>query len=142
MPILTASFQGTDSVIAKALVKAKAGYTSDTPKASSLKLWQETNMVKPGDSVVALHGQKEECPGHALSEDLQKSAESNGNKLHRGHTNLLKIAAAVADLTQILHISTPMIVRCCEMLWECSQVFFSTLHRWGGCSVKKELRAP
>eukprot|EP00913_Durusdinium_trenchii_P031703 g29689.t1 len=48
VPILTASFQGTDSVIAKALVKAK-----------------ETNMVKPGDNVVALHGQKEECPGHS-----------------------------------------------------------------------------
>eukprot|EP00913_Durusdinium_trenchii_P033210 g31090.t1 len=48
VPILTASFQGTDSVLAKALVKAK-----------------ETNMVKPGDNVVALHGQKEECPGHS-----------------------------------------------------------------------------
>ena len=23
-------------------------------------------MVKPGDNVVALHGQKEECPGHVL----------------------------------------------------------------------------
>lgn len=23
-------------------------------------------MVKPGDNVVALHGQKEECPGHIL----------------------------------------------------------------------------
>ena len=49
VPILTASFQGTDSVIAKALAKAK-----------------EINMVKPGDNVVALHGQKEECPGAVL----------------------------------------------------------------------------
>jgi len=48
VPILTASFQGTDSVIAKALAKAK-----------------EMNMVKTGDNVVALHGQKEECPGHS-----------------------------------------------------------------------------
>ena len=28
--------------------------------------WKETNMVKPGDNVVALHGQKEECPGLVL----------------------------------------------------------------------------
>eukprot|EP00435_Cladocopium_sp_Y103_P045042 s2083_g12.t2 len=48
VPILTASFQGTDSVIAKALTKAK-----------------EMTMIKPGDNVVALHGQKEECPGHS-----------------------------------------------------------------------------
>lgn len=46
IPILTASFQGTDSVIAKALTRAK-----------------EHNMVKSGDIVVAVHGQKEECPG-------------------------------------------------------------------------------
>lgn len=36
VPILTALFQGTDSVIAKALTKAK-----------------EMNMIKPGDNVVA-----------------------------------------------------------------------------------------
>ena len=29
--------------------------------------WQEMNMIKPGDNVVALHGQKEECPGVFLS---------------------------------------------------------------------------
>ncbi|OLP95698.1 Pyruvate kinase [Symbiodinium microadriaticum] len=46
VPILTASFQGTDSVINKALVRAK-----------------ELGMVKPGDTVVAIHGQREECPG-------------------------------------------------------------------------------
>eukprot|EP00439_Symbiodinium_sp_Y106_P026986 s4417_g3.t1 len=46
IPILTASFQGTDSVIAKALTRAK-----------------EHNMVKSGDIIVAVHGQKEECPG-------------------------------------------------------------------------------
>eukprot|EP00930_Biecheleria_cincta_P033617 TRINITY_DN2329_c0_g1_i1.p1 TRINITY_DN2329_c0_g1~~TRINITY_DN2329_c0_g1_i1.p1 ORF type:complete len:536 (-),score=119.17 TRINITY_DN2329_c0_g1_i1:177-1706(-) len=44
--VLTASFQGTDSVIAKALQHAK-----------------EKGMVKSGDFVVAVHGQKEECPG-------------------------------------------------------------------------------
>merc|ERR550537_1550834 len=43
----TASFQGTDSVIKKALEKAKAD-----------------GLVRVGDSVVAVHGQKEECPGH------------------------------------------------------------------------------
>lgn len=46
--MLTASFVGTDSVIAKALVRAKAD-----------------GMVKSGDTVVAVHGQKEECPGHS-----------------------------------------------------------------------------
>jgi pyruvate kinase len=48
MPMLTASFVGTDSVIAKGLAKAKAD-----------------GLVKPGDIVVAVHGQREECPGHA-----------------------------------------------------------------------------
>lgn len=46
IPMLTASFVGTDSVIAKALVRAKAD-----------------GMVKAGDSVVAIHGQREESPG-------------------------------------------------------------------------------
>eukprot|EP00403_Amphidinium_massartii_P021737 CAMPEP_0178398398 /NCGR_PEP_ID=MMETSP0689_2-20121128/14752_1 /TAXON_ID=160604 /ORGANISM="Amphidinium massartii, Strain CS-259" /LENGTH=522 /DNA_ID=CAMNT_0020019159 /DNA_START=87 /DNA_END=1655 /DNA_ORIENTATION=+ len=45
-PMLTASFVGTDSVISKALVRAKAD-----------------GMVVSGDWVVAIHGQKEECPG-------------------------------------------------------------------------------
>jgi len=45
-PMLTASFVGTDSVIAKALTRAKAD-----------------GMVVSGDWVVAIHGQKEECPG-------------------------------------------------------------------------------
>lgn len=44
--MLTASFQGTDSVLRKALDRAK-----------------ENGMVDSGDQVVALHGQKEECPG-------------------------------------------------------------------------------
>lgn len=48
VPMLTASFQGTDSVIVKALARAK-----------------EAGMVKSGDDVVAVHGQKEECPGHS-----------------------------------------------------------------------------
>jgi pyruvate kinase len=48
VPMLTASFVGTDSVIAKGLAKAKAD-----------------GLVKPGDIVVAVHGQREECPGHA-----------------------------------------------------------------------------
>jgi len=42
----TASFQGTDSVIVKALEKCK-----------------QDGLVKSGDCVVAVHGQKEECPG-------------------------------------------------------------------------------
>jgi len=46
--IITASFQGTDSVIKKALDKLKTD-----------------GVVKEGDCVVAVHGQKEECPGHA-----------------------------------------------------------------------------
>merc|ERR1712151_388578 len=46
VPMLTASFVGTDSVITKALDKAKA-----------------LGMVKSGDCVVAVHGQKEECAG-------------------------------------------------------------------------------
>jgi pyruvate kinase len=46
--IFTASFQGTDSVIKKAIDKLKAD-----------------GIVKEGDAVVAVHGQKEECPGHA-----------------------------------------------------------------------------
>jgi len=48
VPILTASFQGTDSVIAKALAHAK-----------------ECGMVKTGAEIVAVHGQKEECPGQS-----------------------------------------------------------------------------
>eukprot|EP00932_Pfiesteria_piscicida_P015686 SRR837773.2826.p2 GENE.SRR837773.2826~~SRR837773.2826.p2 ORF type:complete len:481 (-),score=185.61 SRR837773.2826:44-1438(-) len=48
VPMITASFVGTDSVIIKALAKAKAD-----------------GMVKAGDSVVAVHGQQEECPGHS-----------------------------------------------------------------------------
>jgi len=47
-PMLTASFVGTDSVIAKALDKAKA-----------------YGMVKTGDCVVAVHGQREECQGQS-----------------------------------------------------------------------------
>jgi len=48
VPMLTASFVGTDSVIKKALDKAKSD-----------------GMVKSGDHVVAVHGQREECPGHS-----------------------------------------------------------------------------
>jgi len=48
VPMLTASFVGTDSVISKALDKAKAD-----------------GMVVKGDQVVAVHGQREECPGHS-----------------------------------------------------------------------------
>jgi len=48
VPMLTASFVGTDSVIQKALMRAKAD-----------------GMVKSGDAVVAVHGQREECPGHS-----------------------------------------------------------------------------
>jgi len=48
VPMLTASFVGTDSVIQKALVRAK-----------------NDGMVKSGDYVVAVHGQREECPGHS-----------------------------------------------------------------------------
>jgi len=46
LPMLTASFVGTDSVIQKALAKAK-----------------EDGMVTAGQVVVAIHGQKEECSG-------------------------------------------------------------------------------
>merc|ERR1712038_87040 len=48
IPMLTASFVGTDSVIEKALKRAVAD-----------------GMVKSGDMVVAVHGQKEECPGQS-----------------------------------------------------------------------------
>merc|ERR1719188_2563550 len=48
VPMLTASFVGTDSVIAKALARAKG-----------------EGMAKSGDCVVAVHGQREECPGHS-----------------------------------------------------------------------------
>jgi pyruvate kinase len=48
VPMLTASFVGTDSVIQKALARAKAD-----------------GMVNVGDCVVAVHGQREECPGHS-----------------------------------------------------------------------------
>jgi len=48
IPMLTASFVGTDSVIAKAVDKAKT-----------------EGLLKSGDSVVAIHGQREECPGHS-----------------------------------------------------------------------------
>jgi len=48
VPMLTASFQGTDSVLAKAVARAK-----------------ECGMVKTGAEVVAVHGQKEECPGQS-----------------------------------------------------------------------------
>jgi len=46
--LLTASFVGTDDVVSKALVQAK-----------------EAGMVKSGDMVVAVHGTREETPGHA-----------------------------------------------------------------------------
>jgi len=46
VPQLVASFVGTDSVITQALARAK-----------------EEGMVVSGDSVVAIHGQREECPG-------------------------------------------------------------------------------
>jgi len=48
VPVLTASFVGTDSVIAKALAKAK-----------------EDGLVTKGDCVVAVHGTKEETAGHS-----------------------------------------------------------------------------
>merc|ERR1719198_1926416 len=48
VPMLTASFVGTDSVISKALKRAK-----------------DDGMVVSGDKVVAIHGQKEECPGES-----------------------------------------------------------------------------
>merc|ERR1719198_824137 len=60
-PMLTASFAGTDSVIAKALAKAK-----------------EDGMVKSGDLVVAVHGQKEECPG---ASNLMKMVPVPWNRL-------------------------------------------------------------
>merc|ERR1719162_1110330 len=46
VPVLTASFVGTDAVIAKALEKAKL-----------------QGMVKSGDCDVAIHGQREESTG-------------------------------------------------------------------------------
>jgi pyruvate kinase len=46
VPMLTASFVGTDSVITKALTQAK-----------------EWGLVSVGDLVVAVHGIQEECPG-------------------------------------------------------------------------------
>jgi pyruvate kinase len=48
VPLITASFVGTDSVIQKGLAKAKAD-----------------GLVKAGDNVVAIHGTREECPGHS-----------------------------------------------------------------------------
>jgi pyruvate kinase len=48
VPMLTASFVGTDRVIEKAVLKAK-----------------EDGMVKPGDKVVAVHGTREECAGNS-----------------------------------------------------------------------------
>eukprot|EP00392_Amoebophrya_sp_AT5.2_P007792 g7811.t1 len=46
--MLTASFQGTDSVLRKALDRA-----------------QELDICKSGDQVIAVHGQKEECSGQS-----------------------------------------------------------------------------
>jgi pyruvate kinase len=48
VPMLTASFVGTDSVITKAIAHAAAN-----------------GMVKSGDQVVAVHGTQEETPGHS-----------------------------------------------------------------------------
>jgi len=48
VPVLTASFVGTDSVITKALAHARA-----------------QGIVKAGDNVVAVHGTKEDCAGHS-----------------------------------------------------------------------------
>jgi len=48
VPLLTASFVGTDSVITKAIKHAVA-----------------SGMVKSGDQVVAVHGTQEETPGHS-----------------------------------------------------------------------------
>eukprot|EP00812_Abedinium_dasypus_P009006 NODE_2727_length_886_cov_663.231047.p1 GENE.NODE_2727_length_886_cov_663.231047~~NODE_2727_length_886_cov_663.231047.p1 ORF type:complete len:242 (+),score=57.80 NODE_2727_length_886_cov_663.231047:3-728(+) len=46
--MLVATFVGTDQVITKAIERAKAD-----------------GMVKSGDAVVAIHGQREECRGHS-----------------------------------------------------------------------------
>ena len=67
VPILTASFQGTDSVINKALARAKAPEAAPA-KSCDLEIvgsrhCKELGMVKPGETVVAIHGQREECPG-------------------------------------------------------------------------------
>merc|ERR1719235_2296419 len=48
IPTLTASFVGTDAVITKAVDRAKT-----------------EGLVKSGDCVVAVHGQREECPGQS-----------------------------------------------------------------------------
>jgi len=48
VPMLTASFVGTDSVISKALKQAVS-----------------QGMVKSGDCIVAVHGTQEEAPGHS-----------------------------------------------------------------------------
>jgi len=48
VPVLTASFVGTDQVIQKGIARAK-----------------EEGLVKSGDIVVAVHGTREECPGHS-----------------------------------------------------------------------------
>merc|ERR1712151_1377222 len=48
IPTHTASFVGTDSVIAKGITKAK-----------------ELGLIKTGNTVVAVHGQQEECAGHS-----------------------------------------------------------------------------
>jgi len=48
VPMLTASFVGTDQVIQKAIARAK-----------------DDGMVKTGDAVVSIHGQREECAGQS-----------------------------------------------------------------------------
>lgn len=46
IPMLTASFQGTQSVVNRALAKGK-----------------EEGITSPGDNIICMHGQHEECPG-------------------------------------------------------------------------------
>jgi len=47
-PVLTASFVGTDSVVQKAMTRAKSD-----------------GLVVTGDVAIVVHGQREECPGHS-----------------------------------------------------------------------------
>merc|ERR1719503_432351 len=65
IPMLTASFVGTDSVITKALARAK-----------------EEGMVKTGDTIIAVHGQREECPGHSNLMKMVVVSLGNETVLH------------------------------------------------------------
>mmetsp|Transcript_55163 Transcript_55163/g.103615 ORF Transcript_55163/g.103615 Transcript_55163/m.103615 type:complete len:244 (-) Transcript_55163:110-841(-) len=79
IPVLTDSFEGTDSVIKKAIAKAK-----------------EDGIVKTGNLAICIHGQQEDCeelssPKRVPSRSKRMSMAASSEMMTTGASNLLKI---------------------------------------------------